>query len=715
MIESGRVLDRLSSEQPCIGAIFTTFGFSPAFFEAHVLRSILGLTSDPVEQPQRFHSEALRTLQETPVAVVVDAGQRQPGRRLPYDVLEVSEVLFHPKSALLLYADYARLMIGSGNLTWSGYGKNTELFVTYDLYYNSSDAQLLREFDEHLNGIESLVRHSGSQLSLIRSQLQRCIADAPKTQTDQPAALLDSTKSSMMDQFLKLIPDSVKIDHIGMLAPFYEQDDSSEIDASSVFGALQHIFASDVSLDVGVIWDNAQGQRDTSSIELKDGLNQLWAWKDGEGEDRGFEYLIPSAVHETRLDYQDTKGKSRRVDLDEAECAIEDGELRVLAPPLAYAPRQSLNAAMDVYENVNIWLHPRWRWSKGRSEQRPLHAKLLTVTYRQNRKRRTLVLIGSANMSRRALLQKAGRGRGNVELGIAFVVNGLVSLDDFLPELVKVPIDLLQLEERTFPKSETNWSLVINSVEYDPKSRVLKIIWDECASKLSNWSLRYNDRGLLCGSEPPQAEVLVRDFVLQPTTAEIILRVDGKDFSVPILVTDLVALPAFTSGGALELKDLLMLLGRRIGREKALAIGKRASKGKDDGKLIERFGRDVSPTDVFKAWWATAEDLADPELSLLGFRLRIEGALGLADAWKCIVETARKDAMNKTEAWFYGVELLQELTRIEIDDSPDLDEKLKVLDNFTNVVRADLEEIAPEDVGRNWVKTIRTFYTGSEK
>lgn len=206
MVESDRVLERLCSEQPCTGAIFTTFGHDPAFFENQVLRSILKLTSDPVEQPQRFHSEAVRTLQEAPVAVIVDAGQRQPGRRLPYDVLEVSDVVFHPKSALLLYEDYARLMVGSGNLTFPGYSQNTELFIAYDLRYDSpDDVELLREFDRHVNRIESLVRQNGSQLSLVRGQLQRRISGVVATGNSPTIALLDSTKSPIMDQILELI------------------------------------------------------------------------------------------------------------------------------------------------------------------------------------------------------------------------------------------------------------------------------------------------------------------------------------------------------------------------------------------------------------------------------------------------------------------------------------------------------------------------------
>lgn len=57
-IDSRRVLDRLPCEEPCFGAVFTSYSFDPGFFEDHVLRAVLRLVSDPVEQGARYHGEA---------------------------------------------------------------------------------------------------------------------------------------------------------------------------------------------------------------------------------------------------------------------------------------------------------------------------------------------------------------------------------------------------------------------------------------------------------------------------------------------------------------------------------------------------------------------------------------------------------------------------------------------------------------------------------
>ena len=64
----------MRGREPCLGAVFTSYSFDPAFFEENVLRAVLRLTSDPVEQAERYHNEARRALQETPVAVIVVFG-----------------------------------------------------------------------------------------------------------------------------------------------------------------------------------------------------------------------------------------------------------------------------------------------------------------------------------------------------------------------------------------------------------------------------------------------------------------------------------------------------------------------------------------------------------------------------------------------------------------------------------------------------------------
>ena len=711
-IASGRVLDRLPVEERCFGATFTGYSFDPGFFEDHVLRAVLRLTSDPVEQATRYHGEARRALQESPVVVIVDAGERQPGRRLPYDLLEVSDLVFHPKSALLLYKERASLMVGSGNLTFSGYGGNTELFLTLDLKYDdAADSAILHAFDAHLGRIAVLARQSGTQLPLFRQELARRIGAGTGDAASSKVALLDSTTAPIIGQLAALLPETAVVDYVGMLAPFYERDDAGELDMTSVFGALAPRAATTAVLDVGVAWDNAQVHPETDVTPLEKGLGNLWAWSHETDAGRVVEYLIPISVGRNMLGYTDQQGSGRRCPVSDAVAAVKERTLWMLPQPIAFAPRQALKAAESQFAQVRLCLHPATRLLEGHPVHRPLHAKLLLVGFSVGRSQRTLVLMGSANMSRRALLLKAGPQQGNVELGLAFGLEGAYSLADFVPELVCTPSSVIELQEREFPEVTRNYALVIQEAVHDPAKRILTITWSKDAHEMPAWRLTYSGNELAHSLTVPIESLVVDNFILQPSSADVVLHVDGREYPVPILVTDLVALPAALVGIGLSLDELLMLLGRRIGAERAVQIAERhAANGEESDELAAFFGEGFGPTDVFKAWWAVAEDLRDPALSVQAFRLRLEGSLGVGAAWARMLDAITDNFLQPSEVWFYGAELLRSLGEIELPPSGDRGAKVEVLGSFRKRIQSDLAGIQPDTENRPWVERIRAFY-----
>lgn len=708
---SWRVLDQLPAEEPCLGALFTSYSFDPAFFEEHVLRAVLRLTSDPIEQAERYHHEARRALQEIPVVAIVDAGERRPGRRLPFDLLEVSESVFHPKSVLLLYRRFARLLIGSGNLTFSGYGGNTELFLRTDLFYaDAADASMLAAFDAHLGRIRVLVRYPGTQFDFFRQELRRRIPSASADPVSPGLALLDSTSGPIVQQLAALLPANAVIESIGMLAPFYERDDVGEPDVTSVFGALAPKAGKDALLDVGVAWDNPQVHASSAS-SLEDGLGRIWTWATENGGARVLRHMVPTGLGPNTLAYVDDTGQGRRGPLDEVRDAIEQRNLWVQPPPIAFAPRNAIAAAAKRFAEVRLWLHPATRLDEGRPVHRPLHAKLMVVAYRSGRTRESLVMLGSPNMSRRALLMGAGNGTGNVEVAIAFRLDSAITLRDLVPELVHAPASAFELKERDFPDPGRNYALAVDRAVHDPTTRSLVVTWSPAAVDLPAWRLSYDGNQLATSTSPPDAPVVVSGFVLKPSTAEAVLHVGGRDFPVPILVTDLVALPAAPSGPSIGLDELLMLLGRRIGAERAIQIAERRGRGPgDNDELAAIFGDGFGPTDVFRAWWSVAEDLRDPSLSVQGFRLRLEGALGAGAAWACMLDAVKAQTLTPEETWFYGAELLRALGEVDMPPAEDRDAKDAVLKTFSARVRGELGSLAIDAGPRPWVKRITAFY-----
>jgi hypothetical protein len=228
--------------------------------------------------------------------------------------------------------------------------------------------------------------------------------------------------------------------------------------------------AKDAVLDVGVAWDNAELYPTPGAASLEDGLDRLWAWSYDEDGTRVVEYLVPTSIGAKTLGYLDDEGRGRRWPLEEARDAAEERALWPLPAPEAHAPRRELEAARKRFREVRLWLHPATRLLEGRPVHRPLHAKLLLVGYREGASRGTLVLVGSPNMSRRALLLRAGRGQGNVELALAFRLEGSLSLKDVVPELVFAPPTALELQERPFPERGPNYALAVAEAVHDPPS-----------------------------------------------------------------------------------------------------------------------------------------------------------------------------------------------------------------------------------------------------
>lgn len=713
-IGTKRILDALASQEPCLGAFFSTFTFDPVFFENDVLRAVLRLSSDPIEQPERYHQECRHALQQVPVAVVVDAGERQGGRRLPYDLLEVSSVVFHPKTVLLLFRDHARLVVGSGNLTSNGYGGNLEIFFHADLRYDTpADVGVLAMFRTHLGRIAPLIRTRGSQIALFEEALGRSIGDGVDSHTPASFRLLDSTAAPILQQALALLPPGAKLKTIGLAAPFFEKDDLGELDASSVFGALLERADGKVDVDVAVGWDNVIVHA-SDPVEIERGYGRLWTW---EYDDDGLKqvHVVPTSLGPKEIRYRNERGREERWSAAEARKAIEARKLWMQPVPVACVPGHLLEAAGNVASELRLWLHPSLRLVEGRPQCRPLHAKLIVLAYEGEDEAGTLVLMGSPNMSRRALLL-AARSGGNVEVAVALRVRNSLTLPDLMSGIVRAPQGGVSMTERDFPAGTINHALAVERAVHDAQAGTLTVHWSAQASTLPAWRLTYQSRELAASRQPPKEYVHVDKFVLQPASAELSLLVEGHVFAIPILVSDLVYLPADATAPPLSLDELLMLAVRRIGGERAVQIARiraeRTAPGDEGDELAAFFSERFTPTDVFRAWWCAAEDLRNPALSVTGFRLALEGAMGTAAVWAALRSAAKSGHMLAEEAWLYGAELLRTLGDVNLpeDDARETPAKREVLAAFRARVKADLPTLLGDGPDDEVMCKVKAFY-----
>ena len=131
-----------------IACLATSFTFDTDFFRDDCLSRFLGLRSSIGEESGGLLAqigELEESLSDVQVSVIVDRSARVEGRNLRWDVLSVSNPggLLHAKTAVLIWRNLTRVIIGSANLTPAGYRYQREIAVALDI---GSEATVPRKF-----------------------------------------------------------------------------------------------------------------------------------------------------------------------------------------------------------------------------------------------------------------------------------------------------------------------------------------------------------------------------------------------------------------------------------------------------------------------------------------------------------------------------------------------------------------------------------------
>lgn len=716
-LNTEQALEKLFAEEPCYGAAFCSYTFDPAFFENQILRGVLRIGTDPTEDTLRFLIEARVRLQETPVVCMVDAGMRQPGRRLPYDLLEVSQSTFHPKLALLLFGTYARLIIGSGNLTRGGYGENSEMFFRRDLPYDDAAAVgLLKAVAEFLR--EAGQRAGGSQLTLLLEELGRRTRGVDAVDPTD-IVFLHSIKRAILPGFLSLIPESWTVQRISLMAPFHEQDDAQSGLPDELFSVAMKMAEraksiAKLEVEIGVSWDDSPVRpSDSAPYRLEERLGELWGRIEERGEEQSrVEYFQLLELLPKQVRVLDQRGEARRWSRDELEAGLAQARVFPVQKPQVYGPVRAARSLAEQGAQLAVELYPARRVEGGRPSRRPLHAKLLLVEAAWRGRSQTWVLVGSANASRAALLRSVEDG-GNVETCIAFALEGSHRLADFAPELFRVPLDAVEILKREFPVPGPNLARWIESAVYHAEERQLAVAWAKTAeAPLGAWQLHYKSNHLASGDGPPDVPTFIENFILAADSAELILSAGKARAAIPILVDDLADLPPSPELAGLSLDELLALLGRRIDTERLGKIRSPGSRVPVSAVLTTIFGEGFGPVDVFKAWWNLARDLSDPRHSFQSFRLLLDGPYGARAVWSKLREAVSSGARSTDEGWFYGAELSKTIRELTLSESVDRAERQELLTQFACTLDADCASLLPPTAGRAWLDPIVRFYGG---
>ena len=122
-----------------VACIASTFEFDASFFETELIPRFLGLTFDHTENELTFLIEREEKLALTSTSVLVDIHKVDPGQTtLRWDQIPIAvpgaQAIQHSKIVLLVWEKLIRIIVGSANLTRTGYRRNREVFAALDFY-----------------------------------------------------------------------------------------------------------------------------------------------------------------------------------------------------------------------------------------------------------------------------------------------------------------------------------------------------------------------------------------------------------------------------------------------------------------------------------------------------------------------------------------------------------------------------------------------------
>lgn len=107
------------SAHPWQKAVFTTYSLSLAFVEAVILDALVRGGG---------HEALILADVEGVRAALMEQGARRAGSYYQVEPVLVQNGVFHPKITVLVDEAEAHVIVGSGNLTFGGWGGNLEVF-----------------------------------------------------------------------------------------------------------------------------------------------------------------------------------------------------------------------------------------------------------------------------------------------------------------------------------------------------------------------------------------------------------------------------------------------------------------------------------------------------------------------------------------------------------------------------------------------------------
>jgi hypothetical protein len=202
------------TEQQWKHALFTTYALSLTFFESYVLRHL--------------HKQGCRE-----IYLITDAdgyqmslSERRSNRvGQEYRLIPVAlpKGVFHSKCVYLSSSNCDILAVGSGNMTFGGFGRNLEVFEIFNSQENSQVFLDFAEFLELLEVREDFIIPDKSWIQLFSSRARDSATIGKSSENTYPR-LLNCVSEPIIDQLENICSNHSFSKEITIMSPFYDPD-----------------------------------------------------------------------------------------------------------------------------------------------------------------------------------------------------------------------------------------------------------------------------------------------------------------------------------------------------------------------------------------------------------------------------------------------------------------------------------------------------------
>jgi hypothetical protein len=207
--------------------LFTSFTLNLGFFETVVYDAWRGRRSQElvVVVDRKGYAQSL-------------ADHRAAGAGQRYKIIPVATNLgvFHPKIGFLANDTHCILMVGSGNLSFGGWGKNVELLDVVDSSETATPFIGFRDFLLALNEIRNASTFRVADTEWITTALS--LLPKPNTPQDNGPMFLHSLRESISSQLKKSLINQ-RVESLSILSPFHDQDGESVCELAAAINAKQ--------------------------------------------------------------------------------------------------------------------------------------------------------------------------------------------------------------------------------------------------------------------------------------------------------------------------------------------------------------------------------------------------------------------------------------------------------------------------------------------